>query len=149
VEIHVIQDQDQLKISTTSAKRLVSSFVSFAKVSYDEASIYFIGNDAMCILHEDYFGDPAPTDCISFPIDDIDSSGYRMMGDVFVCPNTAIDYVKLHGGEVYEEITLYVVHGLLHLLGYDDIEDEDKKVMRNAEAVHLEYIRKNNLWLHP
>lgn len=149
MEIHVIQDQDHLQISTTAVKSLVEEFVSFAKVSFDEVSVHFIDNEAMCALHGKYFDDPSPTDCISFPIDNADASGYRVMGDVFVCPQTAIGYVKENGGDAYQEVTLYVIHGLLHILGYDDIEESEHDAMRNAEAVNLEHIRKNGLWLHP
>jgi probable rRNA maturation factor len=70
------------------------------------------------------------------------------LGDIFVCPATAISYVSSHGsGEVYKETTLYVIHGLLHLLGYDDIEDKDIVEMREAEAQLLSLIDENDLWL--
>ena len=82
-------------------------------------------------------------------MDSAEDEGYRVMGDVFVCPETAHSYVATDGGNVYKEITLYVVHGLLHLIGYDDIEDEDIMQMRNAEADFITYITEKQLWIHP
>lgn len=120
-----------------------------ADVKYDEVSIHFIDTPAICALHQQFFNDPTTTDCISFPMDDADATGYRVMGDVFVCPATAKDYVEVHGGDIYKETSLYVIHGLLHLLGYDDIDDDDRQEMRDAEKRYLEYIDKKKLWLQP
>jgi len=71
----------------------------------------------------------------------------RILGDVFVCPKTAIEYSKSHGGDVYEELTLYVIHGLLHLMGYDDIEETDIVKMREAEKRHMNHLKKLDLGL--
>lgn len=59
--------------------------------------------------------------------------GYRVLGDIFVCPQTAVDYATRRDGDPYWEMTLYVVHGLLHLMGYDDIEPKERRRMRAAE----------------
>lgn len=148
MDIHIIQKQNDLKISSPSVKNVVRAFSSSAKVQYDEVTIHFVDTETICDLHAEYFNDPSPTDCISFPMDDINEAGYKMMGDVFVCPQTAVDYVKAHGGDVYQEVTLYVVHGLLHLMGLDDIEEEEIQAMRAAESVHLEHLRKKEIWVH-
>lgn len=148
MDINVILNQKDLKISSTSVKKVVTEFIAFSNIHYDEVSIHFIDNETMCDIHADYFNDPSPTDCISFPMDDHEETGYRVMGDVFVCPKTAIDYVKTHGGDVYQEVTLYVLHGLLHLIGLDDIEEKDRQAMRNAESAHLEHLRKKDIAVH-
>jgi probable rRNA maturation factor len=79
--------------------------------------------------------------------DQDDDDGYRVLGEVFVCPETAIHYVKSNGGDVYQELTLYTVHGLLHLIGYDDIEDEDRVLMRKEETRYLEHVSSQGLWI--
>lgn len=100
-------------------------------------AVYFVTSEEISRLHEDFFDDPSPTDCISFPMDDEQITGYHILGEVFICPKTALDYVLKGGEEVneecYRELTLYLVHGILHLLGYDDINEEDQKKMRAAE----------------
>lgn len=148
MDILVIQNQNDLKISSFSVKKVVLEFLFVANVHFDEVSIHFVDNETMCDLHAEYFDDPSPTDCISFPMDDLEEIGYRVMGDLFVCPKTAIDYVMSAGGDVYQELTLYVIHGLLHLIGFDDVEEGDRLEMRKAETTHLEHLRLNGIWIH-
>ncbi len=148
IDIQVTQNQQDLPISTTSVQALVAGFIHHAAVKYDEVSIHFVDTATICQLHGDYFDDPTTTDCITFPMDDDEEEGYRVMGDVFVCPATAQNYVNEHGGNVYHEATLYVIHGLLHLLGYDDIDEADQQAMRAAEQHYLAYVEANRLWLH-
>ena len=78
-----------------------------------------------------------------FPLDDGDSEeGYCILGDIFVCPKTAIDYAAKSGQDPYLEVRmLYIVHGLLHLMGYDDIESQDRKRMRAAEKRHMHHLK--------
>lgn len=147
MDVYVIQSQKYLSLSETSVKDLVKDFTVFAQVDYDEVSIHFVDTQTISDLHAQFFDDPSPTDCITFPMDAPDVEGYRMMGDVFVCPETAAHFVKDHGGDVYQEITLYVIHGLLHLLGYDDIQEDDEKAMRAAEKEYLARVEKCGLWL--
>ena len=148
MEVHVIQEQLLLPINSSSVEELISDFLIYSKLTYNEVSVYFVDTQKISQMHEEFFDDPTTTDCISFPMDPPDAKGYKVMGDVFVCPETAIRYVAEHGGNCYEELTLYVIHGLLHLLGYDDIEDTDILKMRAAEAAYLSRVAKKKLWLN-
>ncbi len=148
MDVHVIQDQTFLPISVESVVTLVNDFIAFWKLKYDEVSISFVDTPTISKLHADFFDDPTTTDCISFPMDPPDGTGYLVMGDLFVCPETAHSYVASHGGNVYKEVTLYVTHGLLHLIGYDDIEEEDIKEIRDAESRYLAHVAENDLWLN-
>ncbi len=114
----------------------------------DEVNLHFVTTCVISSLHEEYFSDPTTTDCISFPIDGPEKrDGHHVLGEVFVCPQTAIDYCKKHGGDPSQETTLYVVHGLLHLLGYDDLSEKEKRKMRTAEKRHMKNLIKKNLSL--
>jgi probable rRNA maturation factor len=108
-------------------KKIINFVLDLETKSCDEVSIFFVTNDVMCKMHKNFFDDEAPTDSMSFPIDD------SYLGDLFVCPETALSYAALHNLNPYRETTLYIVHGLLHLLGYDDIKANDRKKMRQAE----------------
>jgi probable rRNA maturation factor len=147
MNIHIFQNQS-IPIEAKSVEKLVADFTAFHGVRYDEASIHFVDTEAICALHAQFFNDPSTTDCISFPMDAADEPGFRVMGEVFVCPETARDYIKIHGGDIYREITLYVVHGLLHLIGYDDIEEQDRTSMRHEEAKYLEHVQAKKLWIY-
>jgi probable rRNA maturation factor len=146
VNIQVIQNQS-ISIDPLTVEKLVVEFTNFHHVKFDEATIHFVNTSKISKLHKEYFDDPTTTDCISFPMDDEEEEGYRILGDVFICPETAASFVEKNGGELYQEITLYVVHGLLHLLGYDDIEDEDKAEMRAEETRFLKIVAEKSLWI--
>ncbi|MBS0649203.1 MAG: rRNA maturation RNase YbeY [Verrucomicrobia bacterium] len=105
-------------------RKLVSFFLQEKKADCKEVAIYFVGQKKISQLHQDYFQDPTPTDCITFPLDS------DFLGEIFVCPQAALDYNPEHP---HQETTLYVLHGLLHLLGYDDIDRKERTRMRREE----------------
>lgn len=142
--IRIVNRQKDVAISASQLKKIVDEVLHFEGSYCEEVSIHFVSAKKIALLHQQYFGSPSVTDCISFPID---ASGETcsILGDVFVCPKTAIEYVALHGGDLYEEIILYVIHGLLHLLGYDDLNATDKRKMRRRESKHMSNLREKNL----
>lgn len=149
MEVYVSLDQTTLTIDHESVVTLVRDFISFYEIKFDEASVHFVDVKTICDLHARFFDDPTPTDCISFPMDDSTDEGYRVLGEIFVCPEVALDYVNSHGGDPYHEVTLYTIHGLLHLIGFDDIDEVDRQEMRTEEARYLKHIATKMLWLNP
>lgn len=147
MNVNIENSQSALSIDPALVQRIAEEVVLLENKKFDEVSLYFVTTQEICDLHEEYFDDPSPTDCISFPIDNTDG-GYRILGDVFVCPETAIEYAKENGGDPYEETTLYIVHGMLHLLGYRDIEEEEEKEMREGEARHMKHLNSLKLLLN-
>ena len=105
-----------------------------------EMALHFVGKKRIAELHRDFFDDPTPTDCITFPYHDP-----QLLGEVFVCPEVALEYVQSEGGNLEEEITLYIVHGFLHLLGYDDIDPKECEQMREEETKWMAKLAKNHL----
>ncbi len=148
MNIDITNKQKDLKILKNAVQKIAEEVVTFEGRSYDEVSIHFVTNKTMCSLHDEYFNDPSPTDCISFPLDDQTPEEFSMMGDIFICPKTAIEYAAKNP-EVTptQEVTLYIVHGLLHLMGYDDMNDKDRAQMRKAEKRHMANLRSKNLVL--
>lgn len=138
--IHISNEQDSLKINPNHIEAIVLQVLQEENCKCDEVSITFVDTQRICDLHEEFFQDNSPTDCISFPMDLEDDDSYRVLGDVFVCTDTAIRYAQEHEGDPYQETVLYIVHGLLHLMGYDDLNDEDCKQMRQAEKRHMKKI---------
>lgn len=148
--VNTFNQQDALGISENQVELLVNQVIKEEGQSCDEVSIYFVNTAEICHLHEEYFADPSPTDCISFPMDNEEEDfDYRLLGDVFVCPQTALDYATSHSADPYEETTLYIVHGLLHLMGYRDMEEEEIQRMREAEQKHMKKLKKLDLYLQP
>jgi len=147
LNINIFNSQKSLKISKVKVKRIVNEVIQFEAKHYDEVAVSFITTEAICHLHDRYFQDPSVTDCISFPMDDENHQGYRVLGEIFVCPQTAIHYALKHNADPYRETTLYIVHGLLHLLGYDDLDKKERAKMRSAEKRHMQHLQELHLLL--
>ena len=93
-----------------------------------ELSVSFVEEDEIEELHVRYMDEPGPTDVLSFPLDadDVDEDGTRMLGDVVIAPSVA---AANNPGDPGAELRLLLVHGILHLLGYDHEEDAEKAEM--------------------
>ena len=90
-----------------------------------ELSVSFVRPDEMADLHVRYMHEEGPTDVLSFPLDDADEDGRRILGDVVICPA----YAGRNNPDVDTELRLLLVHGILHLLGYDHEEDTERAEM--------------------
>jgi probable rRNA maturation factor len=146
VKINVHNKQKSLPISSSIVKKIVLAVITLEKQNCDEVSIYFVDTEEICALHEEFFNDASVTDCISFPMDEQEfEGGYKILGEVFVCPQTAYDYAQKYKKEPQEECILYIVHGLLHLMGYNDEKPKVKIAMRKAEKKHMLNLKKLNL----
>ena len=98
-----------------------------------ELSIVFVDDAAIAQVHADFMGDPTPTDVITFPAD----AQMESAGEIIV----SVDHARSRATELEEtfsrELSLYLVHGWLHLAGYDDRNEADRAKMREAEQVAL------------
>jgi len=147
VDTHIFNNQKDLPIDSRAVEAISSAVVALEQKAFDEAAVHFVDEPTICALHQRYFNDPSPTDCISFPMDDANEEGYRVLGEIFVCPKAALDFAAEHKSSPYEETTLYIVHGLLHLMGYDDMNDEDRAKMRSAEERQMVNLKNKGLLL--
>jgi probable rRNA maturation factor len=95
-----------------------------------ELSVVFLTDPDLADLHRDFLNDPTTTDVITFE----GQPGLGSAGEICVSADTAATYARAHGRSFATELTLYVVHGWLHLCGYDDLEPPKKRAMRRAEA---------------
>ncbi len=138
--ITINNSQRKFAISVPSAQKLASFLLK--KSGYMGMAIHFVGMRKISLLHLQYFNDPTPTDCISFPYEDP-----LFLGEVFVCPQIAKNYVDRTKGDLEKELTLYIVHGFLHLLGFDDQTDAERKKMRAGEEKWMRTLAKNNLYV--
>jgi probable rRNA maturation factor len=102
-----------------------------------ELSVTFLTDPALAKLHADYLDDPTTTDVITFEGDE--TLGHA--GDICVSADTALAYSKKHDKVFAEELARYVIHGWLHLAGYDDLEPRKKRRMRAAEDRALKLLR--------
>ena len=106
-----------------------------------EISISFVDEEKIRQLNKDFRSIDRVTDVLSFPIEDFFNEDrevllekpYLMLGDVVICLDVARRQAKELGHSFEREIMYLTCHSILHLLGYDHIEDNDKKIMRAKE----------------
>lgn len=102
-----------------------------------ELSLVFLTDPALTRLHADFLNDPTPTDVITFE----GTPTVGTAGEVCVSADTAAAFAGQRRRDFSAELTLYVVHGWLHLAGYDDLVPAKKRIMRRAEARAMRLIR--------
>ena len=100
-----------------------------------ELSILLVDEDTMADYHQRFMDLPGPTDVMSFPMDELRAPepGHEpprgMLGDIVICPQITSQQAAENGREPDAEIEYLLIHGLLHLLGHDHAEPEEKAVM--------------------
>ena len=100
-----------------------------------EMSIIFVDEEAMEKLHVQWLDLPGPTDVMSFPMDELTPGTAEspteegLLGDVVLCPSVAARQAAEAGHSAVEEMLLLTVHSILHLLGYDHMEEDERTEM--------------------
>lgn len=108
-----------------------------------ELSIVFLDEAAMTDLHVRWMDEPGPTDVLSFPMDELrpgsaeDPTEEGLLGDIAICPTVAAKQAAGSGHSAVEEMLLLCTHGILHLLGYDHVEEEERRVMFDLQRTLL------------
>lgn len=111
------------------------------KLNPGTLSIAFVDDTSIKQLHDTYLGDPSSTDVITFP----KNTSFESAGEICISIDEAIKNSKSFGTSISHEITLYLIHGWLHLYGFDDTNEEAIIAMRNAEREALELIEQATL----
>jgi len=121
-------------------ERAAQEALAHHAVSSDaDLTLVLTGDDRIRALNRDFLGRDAPTDVLSFPVDETDpETGRRYLGDVVISLPRAVEQAAGRGHAVEAEVQLLAVHGVLHLLGHDHAEAEEKARMWAAQADVLE-----------
>jgi len=136
VTVHVLDRQRAVAVSAAWLGRVVRRALEREGVTRAEITVLLVGDRRMAGLHEQWLGIPGPTDVITF---DLSADGPRdgLVGDIAVSGETARRVAREVGWQPRHEIAYYVVHGLLHLAGYDDHDPADRRAMRARERALL------------
>ncbi len=102
-----------------------------------ELSLVFLTDAALAKLHADFLADPTLTDVITFEGD----RAAGLAGEICVSADAARRQTATRRAGFSDELTLYLVHGWLHLAGHDDLVPGKKRAMRRAEARALKILR--------
>ena len=97
--------------------------------------VALVDDETLAELHGRYLDDPSVTDVMAF---ELGEEGGGPLGEIYVSVDRAEIVAGRRGSSWERELTLYLVHGALHLCGFNDLEDADREAMREAEAAVLE-----------
>lgn len=127
-----------LDLITEKAQKTIKEVLRVEKIEENvEVSLSIVDKDQIHILNRDYRDVDRPTDVLSFPMDEegFDNEGnpILLLGDIVICLDVARDQAADFGHSLEREIMYLICHSTLHLLGYDHIEEADKKEMRAKE----------------
>ena len=155
ITIFVADEQSDAPVDTMRWVRLAEDVLTAEKIRGDaELSMLFVDEIAMSDLNKRFHGKDGPTDVLAFPIDEDPVEGGRspdsggsgpgysppeasdmpvMLGDLVICPAVALRNAPEHAGTYDDEVALLVVHGILHLLGMDHLDDDEAEEMEARE----------------
>lgn len=100
-----------------------------------DLSILLVDEATMAHYHEKFMDLPGPTDVMSFPMDELrapasdEDPPLGLLGDIVLCPQVTAAQAAEHGRSADAEAEYLLIHGLLHLLGHDHAEAEEKAIM--------------------
>ncbi len=160
VDVFVADEQNRNPVDAVRWRSLAEAVLGAQGVRGDvEMSVLFVDEQSMSDLNKRFMGKEGSTDVLAFPIDEEPSDRGRspdsggtgpgspslesadaptMLGDVVICPVVADRNAPTHAGTYDDEIALLVVHGILHLLGMDHVDDEEARVMEHREQELLD-----------
>ncbi|MEM8867793.1 MAG: rRNA maturation RNase YbeY [Verrucomicrobiota bacterium] len=135
IQLEISEQSNRLHDPEEAAIELFQAIEKSAAfpISPGELSIVFVDDPTIAQVHADFMDDPTPTDVITFPADD----SMQSAGEIIV----SVDHALARSEELSEpfsrELSLYLLHGWLHLAGYDDRNETDREAMRAAEKQAL------------
>ena len=150
--ISLENDQDIIVIPEKLEQLLNDGLNAVAKLhglgEHEEVDITIVTDEDIHVLNRDYRNVDRATDVLSFALDEdggepelVGGPEVHLLGDIIISAETAMRQAEEFGHGLEREIVYLAVHGLLHLLGYDHMQEEDKVVMRAKEEEALREIK--------
>lgn len=137
VVVEVSNRQRRLKPGAAWVRRLVREACASIGIEEAEISVVLVGDAAMAELNEEWLQHEGPTDVITFGLsestDEVEAWPGGLSGDIVVSTETACRLAAELGWSAENELAYYIVHGLLHLAGFDDTTSPERAKMRRAE----------------
>lgn len=139
IEIEIANEQEVLEISEEQIRAAVLAVLAKGQIQEAEMSIALVDDPTIHGINRQFLSHDYPTDVISFPLSD---SPEKLEGEIVLSVDTAIrEAGKVEGvWDAQKEVLLYVIHGTLHLIGFDDHDEEDLVEMRRGEVECLRAI---------
>ena len=126
-----------LKAVMRKAVRLALKYKNLKTTDPYEVSVIFVDEARIREINKDFRHIDRATDVISFAFADGVGSEFApyLLGDIFICTDVVANHAAKYGTTFDEEMTFMVVHGILHLLGFDHHRKKEREEMRTAENI--------------
>jgi rRNA maturation RNase YbeY len=122
----LVSDRQTLPVDEAGLVELARTTLLGEGLLAVELSVSFVDDAEMEELHVRYLNEAGPTDVLSFPLDEEEHHGVRVLGDVVVAPAVA---ARNNPQDPTAEVRLLLVHGILHVLGYDHETADERAAM--------------------
>ena len=155
-EIEIADSQNVETVDVTFLRDVVAETLAIERLTAASVSVALVNDKTIHELNRQYLGHDYPTDVLSFllecetdpdahaaesaaagPAQRLRGRGKRLEGEVIVSVETAARSAREFDWSTRDEVVLYLVHGLLHLCGYDDLSSEERQIMRARERAIL------------
>ncbi|HEX9012515.1 MAG TPA: rRNA maturation RNase YbeY [Anaerolineaceae bacterium] len=141
IEFQIRENAGMPGLGTVARRAAAAALAHEGQPDTVEMTVVLTGDQEIQALNKQFLGNDAPTDVLSFPSGETDpESGAVYLGDMIISVERAKLQAMVAGHSLAAEIELLVVHGVLHLLGYDHGEEGEKRRMWSAQAHILESI---------
>ncbi|HZH92916.1 MAG TPA: rRNA maturation RNase YbeY [Tissierellaceae bacterium] len=137
--------QDKIKIQKSTEdllEKVIETSLKLENMSLDyEISVSFVTNDEIRELNSQFRNIDKETDVLSFPFEDEFETGIRILGDIVLSVEKAMDQAEDFGHTVERELAYLTAHSTLHLMGYDHMNDDEKSIMRQKEKAIMKALQ--------
>jgi probable rRNA maturation factor len=134
-KISIATPQEHVPIDRGRIREVARAVLEGQDIADYEISLAFVDNATIHRLNQRYLNHDEPTDVLSFPLSEPNAA--RLAGELVLGVEVARDQAAARGHDVQAELALYVIHGLLHLCGFDDKTEGAASRMRERERYYL------------
>lgn len=135
IRVSIASPQEKVELPYARLREVGRVVLEGEGVKEAKVSLAFVDNETIHGLNKRFLNHDEPTDVITFPLSG--PGAKKLEGEVVIGVEVALEQAKDRGHTVEDELCLYAIHGLLHLVGYDDIKPKDAAEMRKKEREYL------------
>lgn len=136
IRVDITNEQSLLDIDEARLREALTQVLTAQGIRLATISLAIVDDAAIRPLNARYLGHDYATDVLSFVLE---QSAERLEGEIVVSAETALHSAARFGWQAADELLLYVIHGALHLAGYDDLQPDLQFQMRQREREHLQH----------
>src|SRR5262249_10886293 len=123
IRVEIANPQEAVRIDRSKLREVVRRVLEGESIKNAQISLAFVDNQTIQQLNNRYLKHDEPTDVLSFPLSDGNTSPLK--GELVIGAEIAIEQARTRGHDAHAELALYVIHGTLHLCGYDDTDADE------------------------